>query len=160
MVRDLIVRLNDLEVRDMRIASSTLGCPDWDFETIVKRAKEYGYDGLEVRGVLREFDLVKVPEFTDEAEQAKAFLQENGISIACISASSRFSSQDADERKANIKSAKAHMDIAKDFQSPCIRVFGGNIPDGVGRERCEDYIAECLVELGDYGSGIGGEVGG
>ena len=139
----------------MKIAFSTLGCPDWEFETVVKRAKEYGYDGLEIRGILREFDLAKVPELTDRADQAKAFLQENGIAIACISASSRFTAQDAAERKANVQSAKAHMDIARDFGAPCIRVFGGNIPDGIGRERCEDYIAECLMELGDYGSGLG-----
>jgi len=142
----------------MKIAFSTLGCPDWDFETVVKRAKEYGYEGLEIRGILRQFDLTKVPEMTDKAEQAKKLLQESGIAVACISASSRFSSQDEDNRKENVRSAKSHMDIAKNFKAPCVRVFGGNIPEGVERERCEDYMAESLRELGDYGAGIGVKV--
>lgn len=142
----------------MKLAFSTLGCPDWDFETVVERAREYDYDGVEIRGILRQFDLVKVPEMTDEAEQARRFLQENGVAIACISASSRFSSQDEDERKANIESARAHMDIAKSFKAPCVRVFGGYIPEGVERERYEDYMAESLREIGNYGSQIGVKV--
>ena len=32
----------------------TIACPKWDFETIASRAKEYGYDGVEVRGFLNE----------------------------------------------------------------------------------------------------------
>ena len=142
----------------MKIAFSTLGCPDWDFNTVVERAKQYGYDGLEIRGILRQFDLVEVPELTSEAEKSRELLQENGIAIACISASSRFSSQDEDEREANIESAKAHMDIARDFSAQCVRVFGGNIPDGVEREKCEDYMAESLRKLGDYGSEVGVKV--
>jgi len=142
----------------MKIAFSTLGCPDWDFETVVKRAKEYGYDGLEIRGILREFDLAKVPELSSDVVKTKELLEVTGIAIACISASSRFSSPDKDERRANIESAKAHIDIAKSFDASCIRVFGGNIPDGVEREVCEDYMAECLRELGDYGSVIGVKV--
>ena len=38
----------------MKFAFSTIGCPNWDFETIVARAKEYGYDGVEIRGFLNE----------------------------------------------------------------------------------------------------------
>jgi len=142
----------------MKIAFSTLGCPDWDFKTVVKRAKQYGYDGLEIRGILRQFDLAKVAELTSKAQQSRELLRENGITIACISASSRFSPRDEDERNANVESAKAHMDIARDFSAPCIRVFGGNIPEGVEREKCEDYMAESLRKLGDYGSGIGVKV--
>ena len=35
----------------MKFAFSTVSCPKWDFDTIAARAKEYGYDGVEVRAV-------------------------------------------------------------------------------------------------------------
>ena len=35
----------------MRLAFSTLACPKWSFETIVSRAKEYGYDGVDTCAV-------------------------------------------------------------------------------------------------------------
>src|SRR6266508_2761339 len=38
----------------MRLAFSTLCAPKWDFETLAARAKEYGYDGIELRGFLNE----------------------------------------------------------------------------------------------------------
>ena len=34
----------------IRVAFSTVACPKWDFETIAARAKEYGYEGVEIRG--------------------------------------------------------------------------------------------------------------
>ncbi|HID55736.1 TPA: sugar phosphate isomerase/epimerase [Candidatus Poribacteria bacterium] len=142
----------------MKLAFSTLGCPDWDLETIISKAEEYEYEGIEIRGVLRRFDLTKVPELTKKVSEIRKLLESHGISIACVSASSRFSSPDADERKANLISAKAHMDIARSFNAPYIRVFGGEIPDGVERGRCEDYIAESLKELGKYAEDVGVKV--
>ena len=33
----------------MKIGVSNLGCPDWTFEEAAARAKEYGYEGMEIR---------------------------------------------------------------------------------------------------------------
>jgi len=33
------------------LAFTTLACPDWSWEQAVQRAVEYGYQGLELRGV-------------------------------------------------------------------------------------------------------------
>ena len=54
----------------MKMGFSTLGCPAWPYEIILKRASEYGFNGFEVRGILGEMDLLKVPEFkpTQRAE--------------------------------------------------------------------------------------------
>src|SRR5512134_1095250 len=45
------------------IAFSTLGCPAWDWATIVEQADRLGYAAIELRGVSGEMDLPKVPEF-------------------------------------------------------------------------------------------------
>ena len=34
----------------MKLAFTTLGCPNWDLDTICTRGKEYGYDGVDLRG--------------------------------------------------------------------------------------------------------------
>src|SRR5215218_9328779 len=46
------------------LSFSTLGCPDWTFEQIVHFAAEYGYNGLEMRGIQRELYLPKCKEFS------------------------------------------------------------------------------------------------
>ena len=48
------------------LSFSTLGCPGWTFETILNFADENGYDGIELRGILRQLDLTKCPEFNSK----------------------------------------------------------------------------------------------
>src|ERR671933_606661 len=48
------------------LSFSTLGCPDWSFTQIVSFAKENNYDGIEIRGIKRELDLAKCPEFNSQ----------------------------------------------------------------------------------------------
>src|SRR6476659_4150059 len=46
------------------IAVSTLGCPKWDWNTIVRNASQYGFAALELRGIQDQMDLPKCPEFS------------------------------------------------------------------------------------------------
>jgi len=48
------------------LSFSTLGCPDWSFYQIVNFAKLHQYQGIEVRGLLREMELPECPEFSDQ----------------------------------------------------------------------------------------------
>ena len=52
------------------LSFSTLGCPDWPFEKIVNFAAENNYNGIEIRGILRELDLTKCKEFNSAANIA------------------------------------------------------------------------------------------
>ena len=46
------------------LSFSTLGCPDWSFTKITDFAAANNYNGIELRGILREMDLTKCPEFS------------------------------------------------------------------------------------------------
>src|SRR5436309_10557640 len=45
------------------IAVSTLGCPKWDWNTIVRNTSQWGFAALEIRGIQNEMDLPKCAEF-------------------------------------------------------------------------------------------------
>ena len=51
----------------MKISFMTLGCPNWDIDTICARGQEYGYDGVDLRGYLDQIDVTLLPEFTTQA---------------------------------------------------------------------------------------------
>jgi len=34
----------------VKLAFTTLGCPDWDLDTIISKAAEFGFDGVDFRG--------------------------------------------------------------------------------------------------------------
>src|SRR5262249_52563415 len=46
------------------IAFSTLGCPGWEWKTVLDTADRLGYAALELRGVKGEMDLPTVPELS------------------------------------------------------------------------------------------------
>jgi len=48
----------------MKLAFTTLGCCGWDLPTTVRRAREYGYDGVDFRGYGQTIPVYTLPEFT------------------------------------------------------------------------------------------------
>lgn len=134
----------------MKLAASTLGCPDWSLVEVVHNLSAYGYDGVEIRGIAGEMALIKIPEFSQaKIEETRRRFDAAGLEVACISISSRFSSPDPEERQANIASAIDHIPIAKSLGSSLIRIFGGNIPQGIGRKECAAYVQESLKTLAE-----------
>ena len=45
----------------MKISFSTLGCPNWDLDTICQKGHAYGFDGVDFRGYLDTLDITKLP---------------------------------------------------------------------------------------------------
>src|SRR5882724_1559176 len=48
--------------RQLPIAVSTLGCPKWDWNTILRNTSQWGFAALELRGIQDQMDLPKCPE--------------------------------------------------------------------------------------------------
>ena len=48
----------------MKIAFSTLGCPDFSWVDIYTMAKDFGFDGIEIRGLGHDIYAVTAPPFT------------------------------------------------------------------------------------------------
>ena len=50
----------------MKLAFSTLGCPDFDWADIYSTAKDFGFHGIEVRGLGKDIFSSKGQPFSDE----------------------------------------------------------------------------------------------
>src|ERR1044071_5484379 len=97
----------------MKIAFMTLGCPNWDLDTIIACGREYGFDGVDFRGYLNEIDITKLPMFTSGAAETRQKLDDAGLAVSCISSSIKVC--DANARQANIDEARRTIDVAKQF---------------------------------------------
>ena len=71
----------------VKLSFSTLGCPDWDLITVISKAAEYGFDGIEIRGILQELDVTKLRTFTTDAKDTRLRLEDAGIELICFSSS-------------------------------------------------------------------------
>jgi sugar phosphate isomerase/epimerase len=131
----------------MRLAFSTLGCPDWTFERVVEAAAEYGYDGIELR--LLDGELVG-PSLGDEARRrVRSAIDGAGLEVCCVDTS--FGIADAEEE---LDDAIASIDLAADIGAPMIRLFGG-APEDEPFDTTVQRVTERLRVLAERGRDVG-----
>ncbi len=137
-----------------KLAFSTLGCPDWSFDKIIDFAKANGYSGLEVRGILRQMDLTKVPEFSSPEAIAVSLRQmkDRGLSFVDLGSSCSLHFPKGAERTKNLDEGKRFIDLAMKLDCPYIRVFPNQLPKDRDRQESLNLITEGLRELGEYAS--------
>ena len=131
----------------MKLAFSTLGCPQWDLKRIAQAARDYGYAAIELRAVGGELDLLKRPEFQPgTVETTRRWLADQTLSVCCVDSSCTFDSRDADERRKQVEVAVRHCELAAKLGAPLIRVFPDKIQTSATRSETRDNIASCLRE--------------
>src|SRR4029453_4531661 len=62
----------------MKLAFSTLGCPNWDLSKVIASARKWGYDGIELRALGGTLDLLSRAEFENVAA-TRSNLERQGI---------------------------------------------------------------------------------
>ena len=139
------------------LSFSTLGCPDWSFETILNFAVENGYDGIELRGIQRQLDLTKCAEFSSKENilASRRLIADKKLKIVNLGASAEMHHADASLRKKNLDEAKRFIQLAQELSCPFIRVFPNNFPKEQERNETIDLIVKGLIELGDYAKKYG-----
>jgi sugar phosphate isomerase/epimerase len=134
---------------------STLSCPDWTWREVVQRGKRYGFDGVEIRLVARETDLLKVPEFQpSELPQRRRELSDAGFQICGLASSVRFHDPEKTVRERHVETGKAYLDLAKELGAGFVRVFGDVVPEGTDRQTLIEQVVEGLDRLGEYAEAL------
>jgi len=106
----------------MKLAFMTLGCPDWDLDTICRRGQEYGYDGVDFRGYLETLDITLLPQFTTHAAATLRQLNDAGLEVSAISSSIQVCV--AEKGKDNLEEARRTIAAARALNCTNVRIFG------------------------------------
>ena len=137
----------------MKLAFSTLTCPAWSFDQIVEAGRQYGYDGIEFRGLMGEIDLPSVPEFSPaRIADTRKRLEDAGLHAACLSSSVSvvaLTKAEIDCRTA-VSHAKRYVELAHEIGAPYIRLFCGDVPAGMLYSAAVDRAADSLRRIGDF----------
>ena len=130
---------------------STLGCPTWPWPKILDFAAEHRFAAIELRGILENMDLTRVPELApDRIADAKQQLAAHGLTVSCLGASAQMHDQDPVKHAAQLDEAHRFIDLAHALDAPYVRVFGNEYVKDVPRDQMLAYIAGALRSLGDY----------
>jgi len=132
----------------MKLAFSTLGCPDWSLAEIADAARRLRYGAIELRCLAGDLDLTARPELSERRVGfSRRLLRRYGVAVCCLDTSACFHAVEASERQKNVESALRSAAIATGLAAPLIRLFPNEVPDGATRAETRIRIAQSLHEV-------------
>jgi len=136
------------------IAFSTLACPHWRMETVITKAIEYGYDGIEWRGGPQGHVQPRMPGAQKTSLQK--MLMDTGLIAVAVTAYTSFVSPLAKERQSNIDELMRYTDLAAELDAPYVRTFLGELPEGTKLDSAlYQNISDCLRVGSEYAESVG-----
>lgn len=146
----------------IRVSFSTLACPQWTWGEIAGAGGTSGYNGVEIRMLEGETDLLSRPEFTEEALESNLRIFDLfGLEICGLASSVRFDHLERGERETELGTGKLYVDLARRLRARFVRVFGDVLPsdaEPAARHEVLRNIAGGLDALGEYSEMHGGTV--
>jgi sugar phosphate isomerase/epimerase len=138
------------------IAFSTLGCPQWSWKTILESADKLGFAGLELRGLVGEMDLTKVPELQgSRLAETKRDLAALGIVITDLGASARMHEKEKGVRDQQLDEGRRFIDLAQALGVPYVRMFGDKLPPDEAKEVVVKRVVEGFQEMAAHAKAAG-----
>jgi sugar phosphate isomerase/epimerase len=119
---------------------------------VLKYGSQFGFDGVEVRLLSRETDLLKINDLQPQHwPTRRQELQAAGFQVAGLASSVKFDSPDASQRAAQIEIGRRYVDLCQALGGSFIRVFGDILPKTGDESRAAVFrqVADGLVNLGD-----------
>lgn len=111
----------------MKIAFSTLGCPEFSWKDIYSMAKDLGFDGIEVRGLGNETLAVNAQPFTGgHIENTLKKLHELRLEIPCLSSGCCLRYQQRAEE--NVKELSQYIELASKLGTDFVRILADQNP--------------------------------
>lgn len=138
---------------DLRLSFSTLACPDWSWEDMLRYGPEYGYQGVEIRLIQRETNLLVRPELRPEQLLLRRReLERAKFQVCGLASSVHLDDADPQLRAEQVRIGGEYLALAQSLGAGFIRVFGDVLPPASEPERLRQTlrgIADGLKSLGD-----------
>ena len=129
----------------MKLAFSTLGCPNFSWAEIYSMAKDLGFDGIEIRGLGEDIFAVKAKPFTDEQlPQTIEKLNSLNLEIPCLSSGCCLKYPEKEEE--NVIEITQYIMLAAKLGTPFVRILADQSPEP-GSEVDDEVILKVLGRL-------------
>ncbi len=83
-------------------------------------------------------------------KRLKRLATHRGLPISCVGISTNFCSSDPAKKELTVKAVAEGLDTARELGAPCIRVFGGAVPQGSTEAQATGWTIETLKTCMDY----------
>lgn len=142
----------------IKLAFSTVACPEWTLEDAARRAQEMGYQGVELRTLGPAGGAIASDPALTEPSKTAGIFKAFGVEPVCLSTSIAFNHRDGSEGRAALKDARRAIDLAGGIGCAYVRFFGYEVKPGDNRQSAMRRIAERVSTLLDYAADRGVQV--
>ena len=132
----------------MKFSFMSFSCPDLSLSDMFKLARNLGYDSVEPRVECKHAHGIELSLDQEGRRKARDLATASGIGTSCVATSCRYA--DPRSRQKMVDDTLAYIDLAADIGAPCLRVFGGSIPQGITRAEAIDGVAGALAAVADH----------
>lgn len=139
----------------MKLGFSTIGCPDWDLDTVIAQATTIGYEGIELRGLQGEMHLPACPAVAKDPAGLAARLAEAKLELVCLATGNCFHWQDKKKVAEHKAQVREFIELAAQLKCPFVRVFGDEVPRYEQRQTTLLRIVDALRELAPAAAAAG-----
>jgi len=115
-------------------------------EWFVEECSKLGLDGVE----LTSYYFSKTSD--DYLFSLKRLSASCGLDIYATATGSKFTHPEENKRREEIENVKRWLDISQILGAPCLRVFGGALPEGFSEEEVLSWTASSLRQCASYGA--------
>ena len=138
----------------MKLAFSTLGCPEWTFDRVLDEARALGYQGVELRGVEGRMRADEMAPFRPERRrETMEKVRAHGLTLCGFGSSASF--HDPARREDSLSDARAAIELCADVGIPYVRVFGNLVDAGSTPAEEVRRVAAGIRELCGEAAGTG-----
>ena len=129
----------------MNYAFMSFSCPDATLARAVGLAQQFGYTGFEPRVENQHAHGIELDMSAAARQAVKTQLEAGGVELCCLALGSSF--VDPDTRPAQVDKTLRYLDLANDIGTARLRVFGGNLVDGMSRQQATDLLVQSFKQL-------------
>ena len=135
----------------MKLAFSTLGCPDWSWKEIYATAFDIGFDGIEIRGLENEMYLPDFPKFSDNNLCKIKRIFSGSTKISMLTSGAVIGNPKSAEPF--YREATEYIDLAKKLEVPFVRLMIS--PQPYPTETDYDFGVKQYQKICDYAKDSG-----
>ena len=133
--------------QQVKLATMTSVCPDWDLPTIVEGMLRHGYAGLEPRVGWGHRAGLETDLPAAARAEARRRLEDAGLAVCCVASGARFAATAPAERRACLEETRRCIELAADLGCPLVRTFGGPQTEAWQLHHYVEHVVEGYREV-------------
>ena len=129
----------------MNFSFMSFSCPELDLLEFLALAKRLGYAGVEPRAQCGHGHAVELDTTPEQRRGIRTILEDSGVPFCCLAVSCCYADPATVEE--HLEDTRRAIDLAGDLDCPRLRVFGGEIGEGLSRRDAVEQLAGALASV-------------